>query len=57
MLDPKRAAELIRKHFAQLTTEQFLVNLKQACPEILEDNEESEAAVKSSVVEKASTTK
>jgi hypothetical protein len=36
MVDPKRAAKLIREHFAQLTTEQFIENLKRACPEVFE---------------------
>ena len=28
MLDPKKAAKLIRKHFEELTTEQFVENLR-----------------------------
>jgi len=43
MADPKRAAELIRKHFAEITTEQFLENLKKSSPELFaEDDENSE---------------
>lgn len=38
MVDPKRAAELIRKHFAEITTEQFVENMKKYCPEIFEDD-------------------
>jgi len=38
MVNPKRAAELIRKHFAEVTSEQFLENLKKHCPEIFEDD-------------------
>ncbi|MFB2878754.1 hypothetical protein [Floridanema aerugineum] len=38
MANPKRAAELIRKHFAEVTPEQFLENLKKHCPEIFEDD-------------------
>lgn len=40
MVDPKRATELIRQHFAELTTEQFVENLKKSCPEVFEDEEE-----------------
>ncbi len=28
MLDPKKAAKLIRQHFEELTTEQFIENLR-----------------------------
>ena len=43
MANPKRAAELIRKHFAEVPTEQFLENLKRSSPELFEeDNENSE---------------
>ena len=28
MLDPQKAAKLIREHFAELTTEQFVENLR-----------------------------
>lgn len=43
MVNPKRAAELIRKHFAEVTTEQFLENLKRSSPELFEeDNKNSE---------------
>ena len=38
MANPKRAAELIRKHFAEVTPEQFLENLKKYCPEVFEDD-------------------
>ncbi|MCL1470011.1 hypothetical protein [Argonema antarcticum] len=37
MANPKRAAELIGKHFAEITTEQFIANLKKHCPEVFED--------------------
>ncbi|MFB2935681.1 hypothetical protein ACE1B6_10545 [Aerosakkonemataceae cyanobacterium BLCC-F154] len=43
MLDPKRCAEILYKHFAEVTTEQFLENLKRSSPELFEgDNESSE---------------
>lgn len=43
MVDPKRAAKLIREHFENLTTEQFVENLKSACPEVFEDKQENES--------------
>jgi hypothetical protein len=42
MIDIKRATELIRQHFAELTPEQFIENLKQSCPEVFEDEQEEE---------------
>lgn len=39
MIDPKEAAKLIRQHFDELTTEQFVENLHRSCPEIFEDNQ------------------
>ncbi|PSB08051.1 hypothetical protein C7B62_18020 [Pleurocapsa sp. CCALA 161] len=39
MVDPKKAAKLIRQHFEELTTEQFVENLHRSCPEVFEDNE------------------
>lgn len=41
MVDPKIAAELIRQHFASLTTEQFLKNLDRAYPGIFAHSEEN----------------
>ena len=41
MVDPKTAAELIRQHFASLTTEQFLRNLDRAYPGIFAHSEEN----------------
>lgn len=38
MLDPKKCADILYKHFAELTTEQFLDNIKKYCPEVLEDD-------------------
>ncbi len=45
MIDIKRATELIRQHFAELTTEQFIENLKQSCPEVFEDEQEEEIII------------
>ncbi len=39
MVDPKRAAKLIRQHFEELTTEQFVLNLQKNCPEVFEERE------------------
>lgn len=41
MVNPKKAAKLIRRHFEELTTEQFVENLHRSCPEVFEDNERS----------------
>ncbi|XWK89514.1 MAG: hypothetical protein U7127_05470 [Phormidium sp.] len=38
MLDPKECGEILRKHFAEVTPEQFLENLKKYCPEVFEDD-------------------
>ena len=34
MVDPKRAAKLIRQHFAEVTPEKFVENLQKHCPEV-----------------------
>jgi hypothetical protein len=41
MVNPKKAAKLIRQHFKELTTEKFVENLHRSCPEVFEDNERS----------------
>lgn len=41
MIDPKKAAKLIRQHFEELTTEQFVENLHRSCPEVFEDDRRS----------------
>lgn len=53
MLDPKEFGEILRKHFAEVTTEQFLDNLKKYCPEVLEDDslQQSEESKLSKTVE------
>ena len=38
MLDPNEAANRLRKHFSEISSEQFLENVKRYSPEILEDN-------------------
>ena len=38
MLDPKEFGEVLSNHFAEVTPEQFLENLKKYCPEVFEDD-------------------
>jgi hypothetical protein len=38
MVDPKKCADILYKHFAEITTEQFVENMKKYCPEIFEDD-------------------
>ena len=38
MLDPKKCADILYKHFAEVTTEQFFENLKKYSPEVFEDD-------------------
>jgi len=42
MVDPKKAAEILYKHFEEITAEQFIENLKRYCPEVFKDEEENE---------------
>lgn len=42
MVDPKKAASILDKHFEELTTEQFMENLKKYCPEVFSDKDEDE---------------
>jgi hypothetical protein len=42
MVDPKKAAEILYKHFEKISTEQFVLNLKKYCPEVFEDEEENQ---------------
>ena len=41
MVNPKKAAKLIRQHFSELTTEQFVENLHRSCPEVFEEQKPS----------------
>ncbi|HEY9874164.1 MAG TPA: hypothetical protein V6D12_12045 [Candidatus Obscuribacterales bacterium] len=43
MLDPKKCADILYKHFAEVTPEQFVENLKNYCPEVFEDDIASSA--------------
>lgn len=38
MLDPKEFGKILSKHFAEVTPEQFVENLKKYCPEFFEDD-------------------
>jgi hypothetical protein len=51
MLDPKRCAEILYKHFAEVTTEQFLENLKRSSPELFEEDKESSEILPTEVKE------
>ena len=42
MIDPKKAAKLIRQHFEELTTEQFIENLRSLSHEVVSEQERTE---------------
>ena len=42
MVDPKKVAKLIRQHFEELTTEQFVVNLRSLSHEVASEPERKE---------------
>lgn len=42
MVNPKRAAKLIRQHFEELTTEQFVENLRDLSHEAVSEQERKE---------------
>ncbi|WP_019503324.1 hypothetical protein [Pleurocapsa sp. PCC 7319] len=42
MIDPKKAAKLIRQHFEELTTEQFIENLRDLSHEAVLDRDTKE---------------
>ena len=42
MVDPKKAAKLIRQHFEELTTEQFVKNLRDLSHEVVSEQERKE---------------
>ena len=42
MIAPKKCADFLYKHFAEITTEQFVENLKKYCPEVFEDDMNSD---------------
>jgi hypothetical protein len=42
MVDPQKAAKLIRQHFEELTTEQFVENLRDLSHEAFLDRERKE---------------
>ena len=42
MVDPKKAAKLIRQHFEELTTEQFVENIRDLSHEAIRDRDPKE---------------
>ena len=50
MVDPKKAAKLIRKHFEELTTEQFVENLRGLSHEV-DSEQESQKRVRQKELE------
>ncbi|MDJ0902089.1 MAG: hypothetical protein QNJ55_25130 [Xenococcus sp. MO_188.B8] len=56
MVDPKEAAKLIRQHFEELTTEQFVKNLRGLSHEVVSEQERKEQ-VKQQELEAFSTEK
>ena len=55
MVDPKRAAKLIRQHFEELTTEQFLENLQKHCPEVFPEPDNQPSLSETKVLSKKPT--
>lgn len=39
MIDPKKAAQLIRQHFEELTTDQFVENIRDLSHEAIRDRD------------------
>lgn len=37
MLDVKKSLKILRDHFATITPEEFAANLKEFCPELIEE--------------------
>ena len=37
MLDPNEAINRLRKHFSEVSSEQFIKNVEKYCPEIMTD--------------------
>jgi len=38
MIDPKEFGDIITKHFAEVTPEQFVENMKKYCPEVFDED-------------------
>jgi hypothetical protein len=52
MLNFERASKILEDHFANLTDEEFIANLKEYCPRVFDKNEVSdETEQRSSVLE------
>lgn len=52
MLDFEKASKILKDHFANLTDEEFITNLKEYCPRIFEkENNSDETEQQKSVLE------
>ena len=52
MVDPKRAAKLIRQHFEELTTEKFVENLQKHCPEVFQEPDKQPSLSETKILSK-----
>jgi hypothetical protein len=50
MLDFKKASKILEDHFANLTDEEFITNLKEYCPRVFDKDEISDEAEQRSAV-------
>lgn len=55
MVDPKKARLLIRQHFAEVTTEQFVQNLQKHCPEVFPEQDKQQKLSETKVLSKKPT--
>jgi hypothetical protein len=52
MLDFEKASKILKDHFANLTDEEFITNLKEYCPRVFEnENNSDETEQQKSVLE------
>jgi hypothetical protein len=51
MLNFERASKILKDHFANLTDEEFIANLKEYCPRVFNKDEIDETEQRSSVLE------
>ena len=50
MLNFERASKILEDHFANLTDEEFIANLKEYCPRVFDNDEIDETEQRSSVL-------
>lgn len=55
MVNPKRARLLIRQHFAEVTTEQFVQNLQKHCPEVFQQPDQKQKLSETKILSKKPT--